>query len=132
MKVSQYVNFSQEIEIEVGVDDIRAAFAEELAEIKRPVSDHAIKQMLNVVGQFFNALTEDQIATLTPQARSTVQQYLVKQAQRFALAEPSVNNKLGEHVAEQAEGNIVDTVVERSGSRGDGPEIDSRERADQE
>jgi hypothetical protein len=91
MKVSKWVDFGQEIEIEIGTDDVRAALAESFQRVtspgfeEEPPPDHAVRSMLSTIASFLKALTDEQIAaSLSEPARKTVHNFLVEQTARFA------------------------------------------------
>jgi hypothetical protein len=79
---------SQEVEIEIGCDDIRGALAEQFA-IVAVDGSHAGELTLafSCIAKFFNALADEQIALLTINQRRVVGNYLSDQAKRFAITE---------------------------------------------
>lgn len=80
MKVSKWVEHSSEIEIDLGMEDIRAAIAEALLS-GRP---HDINGSLNTVGVFLRAFTDEQILALSPKVREIVRIFLSEAALRFS------------------------------------------------
>jgi len=93
MKVSKWVDFGQEVEVEIGVDDVRAALAEgfHLATEDRlgepgPLPMEVIRAF-NDMAIFLRALSDSQIALLTPAQRAVIHAFLSEQSQRFAERE---------------------------------------------
>lgn len=90
MKVTKWVEFSQEVEIEIGADDIRCAVSEAFGRVNaRDIDDspnrYDVSQALNSIGTFLNGLTDEHISLLSPAARQTVAAFLGKHAERFSI-----------------------------------------------
>ncbi len=89
MKISKWVDMGQEVEIEVGVDDVRAALAEAFDNVTQDrlgeegPNRSEVALTLNNIAQFLKALTDDQIAMLSPQARELTAKFLAEQSKRF-------------------------------------------------
>ncbi len=87
MKVTKWVSLDQEVEIEIGADDIRCALAEALA---NPIAEHEqhpdsgdVQRALNSIAQFLNAFTDEQFLKLPPAVRKAVAAFMAKQGARF-------------------------------------------------
>ena len=80
MRVSKWVDYSSEVEIDIGMEDIRAGIAEALA----AGNPHDVNGALNNIGAFLRALTDDQIAALSPKVREIVRVFLAESAMRFS------------------------------------------------
>jgi hypothetical protein len=92
MKVKKWVEMSEEIEVEIGADDVRCALGEAFARVDvRDVDDkpnrYDVSLALNSIGQFLNGLTDEHIGLLSEGARKTVASFLEKHAKRFAVQE---------------------------------------------
>lgn len=89
MKVRKWVDFGQEVEVNIGADDIRAALAEAFETIagdrlgENGPNRNDVCMALNNIAGFLNGITDQQIGLLYPTQRSTVEQFLLKAAQRF-------------------------------------------------
>lgn len=80
MKVSKWVEHSSEVEIDLGMEDIRAAIAESLSSH----NPHDVNGSLNTVGTFLRAFTDEQISALSPKVREIVRVFLSEAAMRFS------------------------------------------------
>jgi hypothetical protein len=87
MKVTKWVEFSTEVEIEIGADDISVALSEAFARVPRDCDDRPshfdVSGALNSIGRFLNGMKDEHIALLSPAARKCVADYLAKAAERF-------------------------------------------------
>lgn len=89
MKVRKYVELAEEVEVNISADDIRAALAEAFEVVTRDrlgeegPNRNDVLMALGYIATFFNALTAEQIDTMTLAQRSTVWVYLLKSAERF-------------------------------------------------
>jgi len=89
MKVRKWVDMGQEVTIEIGVDDVRAALAEAFAVVTEdrlgePRPNRAeIAMTFNSIGTFLRAITDEQIGILNPQQRELICKFLTEQAARF-------------------------------------------------
>ena len=94
MKIRQWVDMGQEVEIEIGADDVRIALAEAFANVTQDRLGESgpnraeIARALNNIAIFLKALTDEQIAMLSIDARKTVTQFLSQQADRFSEQTP--------------------------------------------
>lgn len=91
MKITKWVDIpSQEVEIEIGLDDIRIALSKAFgAALPRNDENDESPTSLDVmlalasIGSFLRALTDEQIATLMPSQRVVIATFLAEQAKRF-------------------------------------------------
>lgn len=89
VKVSKWVDMGQEVEVEIGLDDIRAAMGEAFNVVAEdPLGEEGpnrfdIMRALNDIGAFLNAMTDEQIALLNEAARKSVRTYLATASERF-------------------------------------------------
>ncbi len=89
MKVFKWVESAQEVEIEITTDDIRAALAESFSEITadRLGEDgprrSEIVQAFNLVGQFLNAVTDDQVRQMLPNQIGLIAAFLTAAGARY-------------------------------------------------
>lgn len=90
MKITKWVDFGCEVDIDVSAEDISAALAESFVEATRdnlgeaPPSCGQVARALNGMAAFLNALTDEQIASMTTGQRGVVAKFLAKAATRFA------------------------------------------------
>lgn len=80
MKVTKWVEFEKEVEIEIGADDIRAALADLAGSPERVFQANAI---LNAVAQSLRGIPNDLINEMSSEARATVAAFLGEQKARF-------------------------------------------------
>jgi ABC-type transporter Mla subunit MlaD len=86
MKVSKWIETSQEIEIDVGADDINAALREAFATPNQKDGQaHDVLRALNTVATFLNAFDTTLIDRLTFGQRLTIEKFLRNAADRFKL-----------------------------------------------
>ncbi len=91
MKITKWVDFGQEIEINVDSKDISAALAEAFAVVTKDrlgeegPNRNDILIALNAIAAFLNALTDQQISLMTLGQRITVSGFLAKHAARFKI-----------------------------------------------
>jgi hypothetical protein len=89
VKVSKWVDFGLEVDVEVGVDDIRVALAEAFANVtddrlgEEGPSRHDISRAINCIALFLKALTDEHIALLTQGQREIIGKFLSESAARF-------------------------------------------------
>ena len=92
MKVTKWVDMGQEVEVDVGVDDIRSALAEAFAAVtedrlgENGPNKNDVLLALNSMAAFLNALTDGQIGLLTLGQRITVESFLTRVAARFKIS----------------------------------------------
>ena len=90
MRVEKWVDFGQNVTVNIGMDDIRAALAEcfevvtsdRLGESGPNRAD--ILYALASIGSFLRALTDEQIGMLTDSQKTVIHEFLREQATRFA------------------------------------------------
>ena len=91
MKVSKWVDMGQDVEVEIGADDIRYALSEAFSRvIQDPLGEAGptrkdVTRALNDIATFLNALTDPQIDLLNLGQRSAVHAHLLKTAERFKI-----------------------------------------------
>jgi hypothetical protein len=101
VKINKWVDMGQEVEVEIGADDIRIALAEAFAVVTQDrlgeegPNRFDIMRALNAIGAFLNAMTDEQIALLSDAVRHQVQTYLAKASERFQDRVP-LNNSVNE------------------------------------
>ena len=87
MKIRKWVDMGQEVEIEIGSDDIRCALAEAFSRDTDTLGEEpdrgSILRTFNSIGAYFKALNDEQIAALNPQQRAVVLKFLKAQVARF-------------------------------------------------
>jgi hypothetical protein len=89
MKISKWVDMGAEVDIEIGLDDVRGTLAEAFANITddrlgEPGPNAAeVRKTLNMVGQFLKALTDEQIELIGRPSRMIVGAFLAAQAKRY-------------------------------------------------
>ncbi len=89
MKITKWVDFGQEVEVNIGADDIRAALAEAFAVVTKDrlgeggPSRNDVLTALNYIGTFLGALTDEQIGLLNFQQRVIIQGFMLKASNRF-------------------------------------------------
>ncbi len=89
MKITKWVDFGCEVEVDVSSEDIRAALSEAFTEATRdnpgepPPWLGDVTRALNGMAVFLNALTAEQIAAMTPGQRKVVSEFLARAAERF-------------------------------------------------
>ncbi len=93
MKVRKWVELSEEVEVEVSVEDIRLAMGEAMEPVIRDRNGEegpSINQVLyaiNAMAIFLNAITDSQISMLKLGQLSVISAFLRKAADRFAVPE---------------------------------------------
>ena len=87
MKVSKWVESSQEVEIEIGADDISIALSEAFARVPRDCDDHPnrndVLSAFSSIGRFLAAFKDEHIAELNDAQRKMIREFLLKQGGRF-------------------------------------------------
>jgi len=89
MRVTKWVDLGQEVEIEIGADDIRLALAEAFANVtndrlgEEGPNRAEIAYTLNSIGAYLKAMTAEHIALLTSAQRETIKLFLTEQAKRY-------------------------------------------------
>ena len=89
MKVSKWVDMGQEVDVEIGADDIRCALAEAFAVAtedrlgEEGPNRNDVMYALNSIGAFLKGLTDEQIALLSPAQHRIIGEFLYDQSKRF-------------------------------------------------
>ena len=87
MKITKWVECSQEVEVHIGADDIRWALSEAFSRVERDIDDrpnrHDATAALGAIGSFLVGLTDDRIALLKDSQRKIVAEFLAARARRF-------------------------------------------------
>jgi hypothetical protein len=90
MKVSKWVDFGQDVEVDISINDIAGAIAEAWGRVvnlyldEQPTRNEVITAMSRSL-QMFKALTDEQIANLTPEQRAVIAKNLAETAERFQV-----------------------------------------------
>jgi hypothetical protein len=77
MKITKYVCFDQEVEIDITVDEITQAIYED------PDCMKNVLYGLNNVGMFLKAVPDSAILKLTEAQRKMIREFITEQAARF-------------------------------------------------
>jgi hypothetical protein len=77
MKITKYVCFDREVEIDITVEEITQAIYEE------PDCMRNVLYGLNNVGMFLKAVPDSVISKLTEAQRKTIREFITEQASRF-------------------------------------------------
>jgi len=89
MKVTKWVECSQEVEVQIGADDIRIALSEAFGaanqNLEEAVNIHDILGAFQCIGAFLLAFTQEQIDMLNAKQRATIGAFLEEQGDRFKL-----------------------------------------------
>jgi len=99
MKISKWVDMGQEVEIEIGMEDIRYALAETFGRITRTdlpefqANRAEISMAFSQIADFLRAVTDRQIDMLTHDARRIIEQFLVEQSKRYVARGLPVESK---------------------------------------
>lgn len=89
MKISKWIDMGQEVEIEVGMEDIRCALAECFSKItsdrlgEAPANQAEISMAFSTLAEFLRAVTDRQIDTLTHAQRKIIETFLSDQSKRY-------------------------------------------------
>ncbi len=89
MKVSKWIDFGQEVEVEITTEDICAAIGEAFSAVTEDrlgepgASRGEVIRAFNVIGNFLTAVTDEHINQLLPAQRELVGKYLATAARRF-------------------------------------------------
>jgi len=90
MKVTKWVHFGQEVEINISMHDIREALTEALG--SPATSEHepmkAVFACLAQTTTFYRAITDEQIVLMNDNQRKLIGQFLSEQADRFRVPTP--------------------------------------------
>jgi hypothetical protein len=90
MKISKWVDMGQEVEIEIGVDDIRASLSECFERATGDELDgdgpnrHQIIYTIDALAKFLRAMTDRHIDCLTHEQRKVIETFLAEQSKRYA------------------------------------------------
>lgn len=119
MRVSKWVDFGQEVDIEIDFRDVQSAMGEAF---ERATEDRLgeepsradISRAINMVGTFLKALPDAHIAVLGSEGRKIVHDFLLEHAARFTEAtngtEPS---RAGTHATVVLRNEGADTKGEK-------------------
>ena len=127
MKVSKWVDFGQEVDVEISTEDIRAALGESFGKVgedrvmrdlgdDQPYSPHHVTSAFNSIAQFLKALRDEQIAILTDKQREIIAGFLREASERF---EPVTSVNSHEKLVEALQ-KCVARLYELRGSTGVG------------
>ena len=89
MKVSKWVDMGQEVEIEIGIDDIRATLSECFDRATRDELDgkgpnrQQIIYAIDTLAKCLRALTDRHIDCLTHEQRKIIETFLFEQSKRY-------------------------------------------------
>ncbi len=91
MTITKWIDMGQDVEIEITADDIRVALEESFVEANRATletcgevpNSQKLCQTINHIGQFLNALTDEQIALLNESQRRVIERFMRNAAARF-------------------------------------------------
>jgi hypothetical protein len=92
MKVQKWVDFGQDVTVDIGLDDVRAAIAEAFEVVTRDRFEESgpnrndVLIAIDSLGKFLKALTDAQIALLSDEQRKVVSNFLTEQSKRFGGA----------------------------------------------
>jgi hypothetical protein len=91
MKLTKWIEVSQEVEISMGLEDVRAALGESFADYKAGTERRGedgymagFLSCLNSIAQFLNAVTDEQIAALNLSQKKTISGFLLRAAGKFS------------------------------------------------
>ena len=79
MKINKWIDISQEVEIDLCIEDIKLLWAE--------CRDKSYEVSCNItyIYQYLSSLPDESINTLSPKARELINEKLIEQAKRFTL-----------------------------------------------
>jgi hypothetical protein len=92
MRVRKWVDFGQEVDVEIGMEDVRAALSESFGEVTQdrlgePGPNRGeLTSALSHIATFLRALTAEHIALLNAEQRKVVKGFLSDSAERFSEA----------------------------------------------
>ena len=97
MKVSKWVDMGQEVEIEIGIEDVRIAMCEAFHVVTRdnlgepgPANGEVMRKAFNnLAGRFLRApFTDEQITQLKPEPREVWAEFLNEESSRLGGIPP--------------------------------------------
>lgn len=92
MKVTAWVDVSQEVTVHIGAEDIRIALNEAFDEVKKDEeSIYPILRAFSAIASFLIALTDEQIELLTLAQRTTIRMFLNAQVERYSVLPGTAN-----------------------------------------
>ncbi len=97
MKITKWVDFGCEVDVEVDAEDIRNAISEALACVTEhsPLvegpSERDVCRAFNVIAAFLNAITDEQYLSLRAAQRKVIGDYMGKAGLRFAALSQSAS-----------------------------------------
>lgn len=95
MRVEKWVDFGQEVTVEIDARDIAQALEEAFKECEEPLcaddppKSAAIGYAFSRINEFLKALTAKQITLLSPEARKIINAFLLDSAKRFQEVDSS-------------------------------------------
>lgn len=92
MKVTKWVDFGQDVEVDIDVDDIRGAINEAFSEteqrLEQAVNVHDILRAFSNIGSFLKAFSDENIARLNDSQRKIIGGFLQDAGARFLAQQP--------------------------------------------
>jgi len=90
VKVSKWVDFGQEVDVLIDINDIAGAIGEAWDRVARPHLDEepTRSDVISAMSRsltLFTALTDEQIALLTSEQRTAIAKILAETAERFQI-----------------------------------------------
>lgn len=89
MRIEKWVDFGQEVTVEIGVEDVRGALAEAFANVtndrlgeEKPTA-RDVMRCFNLIATFLVALTDEQIGMLNDAQQRIIREYLLRQGARY-------------------------------------------------
>ena len=88
MKIYKWVDFGQEVAVDIGAEDISGVLAEAFSKVEEDqlgesLPIHYVFRSMNYIGAFLNGFKDEHIAMLTEAQRKTISGFLAKAAERF-------------------------------------------------
>lgn len=84
MRVTKWIDVSQEVEIEIGTDEIQNAIKGWFDS----GADHNVKSALNDIAKFMKCISDEQIEKMGPASKAIVGKFLAEQSARFTSINP--------------------------------------------
>ena len=91
MQIRKWVDMGQEVKVEIGMEDIRAALSECFETVTQDrlgeegPNRAEVVMAINSIANFLNALTDSHIEKLTDVQRDVIHNFLSRSAERFKL-----------------------------------------------
>ena len=80
MRVTKFVEMSQEVTVDIGREEIQCALAEAFNDVE---GARALLGAINTCAQFLRAITDERLAEMTVSQRKLISEFLADQAARF-------------------------------------------------